>query len=749
MSIREPVLPTLLLSLLIAPAALSAQEASESPQATAVHCQKVYVGNGQVLENAYLVVQDGRIVSLSKELPEEGTTIIDASNKVVIPGIVAADTNLSAHQDTNYNVTPDFVAVSGFDYLRKYRRALSGGVTTVYLSPGRTRFISGQGSVVKLFGDDIVERTLQESACLRITMGAEADHAPAVFEPVPAPTSDNPLTPARPQYPSSRISQLTELRKIFNEAQTTTQATAGTGGAENEYAVAALKRAASGELPLRIAARTAADLRNAIRFARSLGAKLTLENPFEVEKLLQIHDGRALQMVLRMPVRPGQANSGGEDRRDRSVRSRPENAVLAREAGMTIALVPATDADLPDILLVAGMAIRLGLSPTDALRAITLDAATVLGVDHRVGSLEAGKDADFLVLSGEPFAIGTMVEDTFVSGKRAWHRETKSQLLVIRASRILTCEGTAIENGSIIVAGAKIKGVGRDLAIPNGAQVIDMGDSVIVPGFVDAYCHAGLSGDGTGIPTGAADQRLTDIIQHDDPMLQNAAAAGLTTVLVSGRDSGLVSGRVAAIKTAAKDHESMVVKDIAGIRFVHDAITPTGIKALETQINKGKAYIAAFKKYEKDLADWKAGKKKKAAEKPAEVPKEEAKEDPVSGTWECDISAPQPGFPPLAATLSLKLEGTDVTGTVTVSLQGRQMDEAEISDGKFENGTLTLTAPISPFGGGESTLKAKLTGDDLEGTLVVTIRGGTQTLTITGKRTSKPSAASSGTAKST
>ncbi|MEE9126311.1 MAG: amidohydrolase family protein, partial [Planctomycetota bacterium] len=556
MSIREPVLPTLLLSLLIAPAALSAQEASESPQATAVHCQKVYVGNGQVLENAYLVVQDGRIVSLSKELPEEGTTIIDASNKVVIPGIVAADTNLSAHQDTNYNVTPDFVAVSGFDYLRKYRRALSGGVTTVYLSPGRTRFISGQGSVVKLFGDDIVERTLQESACLRITMGAEADRAPAVFEPVPAPTSDNPLTPARPQYPSSRISQLTELRKIFNEAQTTTQATAGTGGAENEYAVAALKRAASGELPLRIAARTAADLRNAIRFARSLGAKLTLENPFEVEKLLQIHDGRALQMVLRMPVRPGQANSGGEDRRDRSVRSRPENAVLAREAGMTIALVPATDADLPDILLVAGMAIRLGLSPTDALRAITLDAATVLGVDHRVGSLEAGKDADFLVLSGEPFAIGTMVEDTFVSGKRAWHRETKSQLLVVRASRILTCEGTAIENGSIIVAGAKIKGVGRDLAIPNGAQVIDMGDSVIVPGFVDAYCHAGLSGDGTGIPTGAADQRLTDIIQHDDPMLLNAAKAGLTTVLVSGRDSGLVSCRVAAIKTAAKDHES-------------------------------------------------------------------------------------------------------------------------------------------------------------------------------------------------
>ncbi|MHC4512645.1 MAG: amidohydrolase family protein [Planctomycetota bacterium] len=748
---KKHVLPTLLLSLLIAPASLSAQE--EQSEATAIYCGKVYIGNGQVQKNAYVVVKDGRIVSVSQEKPEDVSAIVDAANKVIIPGIVAADTNLSAYQDTNYAVTPDFVALEGFDYLRKFRRALSGGVTTAYLSPGRTRFISGQGSVVKLFGDDIVERTLKENACLRITLGAEANRAPAVFEPTPAPTSDNPLVPARAQYPSSRISQLTELRKIFAEAQTMETDTAGTGGAENEYAVAPLKKAATGELPLRIAAKTAPDLRNAIRFARSLGGKLTLENPYEIDKLLKIHDGKPLQMVFRMPVRPGTANTGGENRLDRSVRSKPENAVTARDAGMTVAIVPASDADLPDILLVAGIAIRLGMSPDDALRAITLDAAKVLGVDDRVGSLEEGKDADFLVLSGEPFAIGTMVEDTFVSGKHAWHRETKSQLLVIRAGRILTCEGTAIENGSIIVAGGKIKGVGRDLAIPNGAQVIDMGDSVIVPGFVDAYCHAGLSGDGTGIPTGAADQRLTDVIQHDDPMLKNAASAGLTTVLVSGRDSGLVSGRVAAIKTAAKDHESMVVKDIAGIRFVHDNIKPDGIKALESQINRGKAYIAAWKKYEKDLADWKAGKKKKPNDKPVEEPKEEAKEDPVTGTWECEVEPPRPGFPPLGVILGLKLEGASVTGTAQITIQGRRMGQpTPIREGKFEGGTLTLVAPFSLMGRGQSKLTAKLTGDDLEGTLEMTGRRGTQTMAVTGKRTTKsstPPPAPSRTSKST
>lgn len=751
MSSQKHAIPILLLSLLVLPAKAQEKEQKESP-ATAIYCTKLYVGNGQVHENAYLVVRDGRIESVSKERPEEGTTIIDAGNKVIMPGIVAADTSLSGHRDSDYNITPDFVAVEGFDYLRKFKRILSGGVTTVYLSPGRNRFIAGQGSVVKLFGDDIVERTLKEHACLRITLGPEANTAPAVFEPVPSPTADDPLKPARRQYPSSRLSQVAELRKIFAAAQTAKTDTLGSGGAENEYAVAPLKSAATGQLPLRIAARTAADLRNAIRFARSLGTHFALENPYEVDKLLEIHDGRPLNMVLRMPVRPGRVNAGGENRLDQSVRNKPENAVAARKAGMTVALVPATDEDLPDYLLVAGLAIRLGLSPEDALRSITLDAARVLGVDGRVGSLESGKDADFLVLSGEPFAIGTMVEDTFVSGKHAWHRETRSQLLVIKAGRILTCEGTAIQDGSIIVHKGKIKGVGRDLAIPNGAQVIDMGNAVIVPGFVDAYCHAGLSGDGQGIPNGTADQRLTDVIQHDDPMLRNAAQAGLTTVLVSGKDSGLVSGRVAAIKTAAQDHDSMVIKDVAGIRFVHDNITPEGIKALEAEINKGKQYIALWQKYEKDLADWKAGKKKKDKDKkPVAEPKdkEKATADPVTGTWECEMEPIREGMPPFGIILGLKLEGSTVTGTAQVAFQGRRMQAAPIRDGKFENGNLTLTAPISFFGRGGSTLKARLSGDDLEGTIEMQGRRGNRSFGITGKRTSKSGATTTSSDSST
>ena len=147
---------------------------------------------------------------------------------------------------------------------------------------------------------------------------------------------------------------------------------------------------------------------------------------------------------------------------------------------------------------------------------------------------------------------------------------------------------------------------------------------MIVPGFVDAYCHAGLSGDGTGIPSGRASQRVSDVvIKHDDKVLRRLLEApGSPRCSSPGRDSGLVSGRVAAIKTGAEDKESMVLKEIAGIRFVHDSIgARCGQGPREPDRQGQKAYIAKWKKYEKDLADWKAGKKKTTVKKP------EARED--------------------------------------------------------------------------------------------------------------------------
>jgi len=706
----------------------------------AVRCHKLYVGDGVVLDDATMIVVDGRIQAVgagprTPALPK-GIPVLDASDKILMPGIVLADTDLSGHADGNYNVTPDFVAIDGFDFVRTHGRSLSGGVTTAYLSPGRGRLISGQGSVVKLHGDDLLQRVLAEHACLRVNMGPSSTKAPVVFEPTPTPTSDNPLVPARQQYPTARISVLPVLRKMFNDAKAADPrddpGLVGDGADEHHYSLEPLRQTASGELPLRISLSKAADAKRALYLARELGAELVLEDPRELGSVAGAAAKADAAAVFRIPVRPGQSNPGGEDRNNKAPLPGPESAVAAAEAGMRIALTPGSTGDLVDTLLVAGVAIRAGLSPEQAMRAITSDAAAILGVEDRVGLLAHGRDADFLVLSGEPFAIGTMVEKTFVNGEVAWERKTGADILAVRAGRILTMAGETYRDGMLIVQDGAIKAVGEDLALPYGARVLDLGDGVVVPGFIDAYSHLGLSGEGSGIPTGSADQRVAEVVRHDDPLFAQALGEGLTTVLVSGRDGGAVSGRVAAVKTGATSREAMVLRETAALRFVFDGIGPDAIKSLQGSIDKGAKYLESWQKYEKALDEWKSGKRTKKPVEEAPVTEEVEQKDPVSGSWELQFI----DGPPFPITLELKLSGKTVTGQLIMSVGGQTI-EADVENGKFEAPTLTCSITLM---GSEGAVTAKVGDDEMSGT----IAGESRTTEFNGRRVSGPTGSSSG-----
>lgn len=718
--------------------AVGEPEPTRGPGDLAVRCGTLYVTPTRVVKDGWLVIRDGRVASISTNAPtDQDLTIVDASDKTVMAGLVAADSDLSGHGDDNYNVTPDFIALDGFDFLREFKSALSGGVTTVYLAPGRNRLVPGQGSVVKLAGDDLVQRVLAETAALRITLGEASTQAPPIFEPTIFPTADDPLEPAQRQYPSARISQLATLRELFAEAAAAGENAAPTGPApiEERYALEPLRQVQLGALPMRVAARGAADVRRAIQFGKELGLVPVLENPAEVDRIAPwLKD---VPVVFRAPVRLSASNPGGGNRAEKTPTDRPENAGIAATAGARVALAPGRTADLPDMLMLAGIAVRYGMEPSAALAAVTSTAAEVLGVGDRVGTLEVGRDADFLVLSGPPLAVGTMVEQTWIDGRPAYERETDVDLLAIRAPRILVGNGETIRDGTILIADGKVRGIGADLAIPYGARVIEI-DGVVTPGFVDGNTTLGLSGDGVEVPGGSADQKIADVLDPADPTFAPATRAGVTTLLVSGVDQGLVSGRVAAVKTAAADQGSMVVRDIAGVRFVFDAIGPDAAKPLVAEIEKGKKYIEAWKAYEKALADYEAGKAAKPVEAKPE-PQEEAKPDPITGTWECEMEIPQMGRA-LGIKMMLKLDGTKVTGTAQLSFGERDLPEAPIEEGSFQNGELRAKLQ---FMRNQSEMVATIGPDTLDGT----VQAMGQEAKITGRRTKVGAAGSSKTAK--
>ncbi|MEM7204543.1 MAG: amidohydrolase family protein [Planctomycetota bacterium] len=690
---------------------------------TVVRCGALYVGDGTVLEDATMVVQNGRVLAVgagagAPAVPS-GARIVDVTGKTVMPGLVAADSDLAAGADERYGVTPDVVAVDGFDFAKRRLRWLEGGVTTAYLSPGRARLVSGQGSVVKLAGEDMMGRVLADSACLRIAMGGAALRAPAVFEPTAAPTSDDPLLPARQQAPTARISLLTELRELFETAVRSDRgsngplaAFSGTGAAEDRYSLEPLQRAARGDLRVRVAAARAGDLRRALRLAADLQLAMVLEDPWELHRLADaVRRQQALGAVFRLPVRVGGRNPGGEDRaQDEPERHLDAPAVAAR-AGLRVALATSRDQDAADFLWIAALAIRHGLTPTQAMRSVTADAAAVLGVADRVGTLTPGKDADFAVLSGEPFAVGTLVEQTWVEGTLAWERQASSSLLAVRCDRIETVAGQTFGNGVLLAADGKIKAVGEGLAVPYGARVVDVPGGVMVPGFVNAYCHVGLSGDGTGIPKGAADQRVGRVVDPSDPLLARAAQAGLTTVLVSGTDSSLVSGRVAALKTAAPDRDSLVLRETAALRFVHDAVGADAIKPLADAVARGRRYLKKWQDYEAKLAKKAKGEATDEDDEDEDETSTPKKADPITGTWKVElVDAPFP----LQITLELELgeDGSTVTGTVVARFGSREMS-TDVQDGKLEGDTLTASFTLM----GPTEVTATVGEDSMSGSL--------------------------------
>lgn len=735
-----PFLPGLLAVALCASA--SGQDPAPAPSGSfAVRCGTLLLGDGSApLRGAWLVVVDGKVRSAGADAPPADLPVVDASDRVVMPGIVAVDSDLATGADSDYQLTPDALALDQFDFERNWTAALQGGVTTAYLSPGRQRLVSGQGAVVKLAGSDLVARVLADSNCLRVNFADAALTAPRVFEPTAHPTDEDPLLPARIQTPTSRISLLAELRAVFAQATDNVQAPGGKGAAENRYDEQPLADVIAGKLPLRAGAFAAHDIRRALLLQQELGLRMVLEDPQEIAEVAALAAGQKVAATFRVPVRFGRANPGGEDRLQKVLEPRPDAPAKAAAAGVVIGVGPAAGVPLRDYLMAVAIAVRHGLPEATALRAIGADAAAILGVQNRVGTLAPGKDADFVVLSGAPLAVGTMVEQTWIDGARVFARKGSSQALAIRAGLVHDGLGRTYRNGVVLMQDGRIKGVGEDLAIPYGAAVVDLPDGVVTPGFLDAFSHLGLAGEGMPVPPGGPNQRLHDAIAFDDPMFAGALAEGITTLLVSGKDGGPVGGRIAAVKTGADDQQSMTVRAIAGQRFLHDAIGPDGIKPLADQLARGKQYVETWRKYEKELAEWETGQKGAPAAAPPPAPAAKPADapaapppDPISGVWEADVDIQ--GQIQLKVTLDLKLTGTKVEGTIKIAFGSRDMPAQPIAGGSFEGGKLKLE-----FRGaaGEATLEATVQGDTMTGKLGLG-RMGEQD--VTARRTSKAAGA--------
>lgn len=369
----------------------------------AVHCE-AYVAD--------ILLADGKIAAIGGGLTAPAdAAVFDADGLEVYPGFVDAHTHIGldgygiGYEGCDYNEmndiwTPQLRAIDGINprdpSLADARRA---GVTCVCTGPGSANVLGGTFLAMKTVGDRVDKMVVRDPVAMKCAFG------------------ENPKRCYRDKCDSTRMSTAAFLRGALMQARdygARKQAANGdiTKMPAYNQKLEALLPVLAREIPLKAHAHQANDIFTALRIAREFNLRLTLEHVTEGHLIV---DELAGEKDVPMAVGPSLTFASKFELQNKSW-STP--AVLTA-AGCHVSII--TDSSvIPQqyLPLCAGMAIKAGMDPFDALKAITLNPAEHIGVADRVGSLEVGKDADLVITAGSPFEVLTEVKAVFIDGAR-------------------------------------------------------------------------------------------------------------------------------------------------------------------------------------------------------------------------------------------------------------------------------------------------------------------------------------------
>ena len=390
-----------MLTSLILSAALAAPGSSAPADGTSwtIHADKVYTSTGKVHESALIVVEGGKIRAIT---PGVEATRDALKAQVVTAGMVDASARLntgSTSVEQSSEVTPLVTADFGVDlFSPRWGTLARTGVTSAFITPLNQNCIGGLGAVMKTAGERTLEaRTVAGAPMLCGAIGSQ-------------PSQRNSSAFGRPtsffnRRPTTRMGVEWEWRKSFFEAAQ---------AKEPDPSQKMLLDALAGKVGVFVQAWATQDIRTAVFLKEEMARegfgemRLVIDAGAEAwrEPAMLVRTNTA---VVLPPV-PAQGRTT-----DGALMS-IECARVLRDNGIAFALSGHGSARLD---IQAGLAMRGGLTREQALRAVTLTPAQLLGVDERVGSVEAGKDADLLLWNGEPFEATSRPVGVLVGGHLA------------------------------------------------------------------------------------------------------------------------------------------------------------------------------------------------------------------------------------------------------------------------------------------------------------------------------------------
>ena len=367
---------------------------------------RIHTVSGPVIERGTIVLGGGTIVSVGADVRvPAGAKVIDAGGKVVTPGLIESSTSIGiveislSAEGTADQSTTDKDLSAAFNVLDAFNPFSAvipvtrvDGITRAVVAPAENgNVIQGQGAVFDLGGGQVPESVTKAPVAMFAMLG-EAGAGVAG---------------------GSRVSAVLRLREALQDAIDFNLHRAAWNTAQRrDYArgrldLEALRPVVRGEIPLAIQANRASDMLAAIRLAEEFKLKLVLLGAAEgwmiAGDLAKKHIPVVVKPLTNIPTFDGLGAS-------------LENAARLQRAGVIVVLSSFDTHNARNLRQEAGNAVAYGLDREAALQAVTLNAARTWDIADRTGSLEAGKDADLVIWSGDPFELATSAERVFIRG---------------------------------------------------------------------------------------------------------------------------------------------------------------------------------------------------------------------------------------------------------------------------------------------------------------------------------------------
>lgn len=376
---------------------------------------------GAPIERGTVVVQNGKIIAVGANVQApSGATIVDATGKTIMPGLVDSHSHIGdgSGADASSPIQPDVRLLDGVNArAASIQRAQSGGITTVNVMPGSGHLDSGQTLYLKL-----------RDNAVKIDDLLIYDKDGKYMGGIKFANGTNPIRAGGGAFPGTRAKSAALVRTQFIKAQEYRDKVKKAGKDTSklparDLAMEALVEALDGKRVVHFHTHRHDDILTALRLQKEFGFRIVLQHVSEAWKVAdEIAAAKAPASIIFIDSPGGKLETTD---------IKYENGVALEKAGALVGFH--TDDSITDsrwFIRSAGIAVRAGMSRDKALYALTMANAIMLDMQDRVGSLEIGKDADMVILSGDPFSVYTHVLETWVDGKKVFDRSDPKDRLI-------------------------------------------------------------------------------------------------------------------------------------------------------------------------------------------------------------------------------------------------------------------------------------------------------------------------------